>query len=230
MRLLVDSLIALMLVSILAGVLWHYRRQQRLLNDYQFIHNALDRLHDQTLYHKALGDVKLNAEGFPEQIKPRWFGDHLPVNVLVSTSHPWMDIAPADDTSTEPPDPVITDRHQAGLWYNPNNGIFRARVTRQLSDEATLQMYNRVNGTSLTSLPDDDDTRNRAPLAHHPKVTIPHQKASAAALQKSLAPDKTGAHAASRPTTGRPTGSASRGAASAHSPKTGFTISSKPAS
>lgn len=165
-RLIVDSLIAMMLVAILAAVLWHYRSEQRLMKDYHFIHTVLDQLHDQTLYHKALGDVKLNAEGFPTQISPKWFGDQLPVNIMVPLSHPWMDIAPPNDQNTNPPDAIITSSKQAGLWYNPNNGIFRARVAPQISDEATLKMYNRVNGTALAALPNaNEPLGSRAPLA-----------------------------------------------------------------
>lgn len=230
MRLLVDSLIALMLVAILAGVLWHYRGQQRLVDDYQFVHTALDRLHDQTLYHKAMDDVTLTEAGFPRKIQPGWFGTKLPVNVLVPTTHPWMDIAPAGDSSTDPPDPVITNPKQAGIWYNPNNGIFRARVTRQLSDEATLEMYNRLNGTSLSSLPDDTTPSTRAPLAYRPGLPIGHDAASErhAAFQASLhdTPRQTKSAVSSQPAPGT-SPHAHRNAASDRKPRP--TLLSKPA-
>ena len=37
-------------------------------------------------------------------------------------------------------------------WYNPANGAFRARVPQQSTDQETIDLYNRVNGTSVTSL------------------------------------------------------------------------------
>lgn len=37
-------------------------------------------------------------------------------------------------------------------WYNPLNGAFRARVPQQATDVETLELYNKVNNTGVTSL------------------------------------------------------------------------------
>ncbi|MEQ9460585.1 MAG: prepilin-type N-terminal cleavage/methylation domain-containing protein [Phycisphaeraceae bacterium] len=37
-------------------------------------------------------------------------------------------------------------------WYNPLNGSFRARVPEQATDQETIDLYNRVNNTGVTSL------------------------------------------------------------------------------
>lgn len=38
------------------------------------------------------------------------------------------------------------------FWYNPTEGVFRARVADQGNSTSTLDFYNRVNGSSETSL------------------------------------------------------------------------------
>jgi hypothetical protein len=178
MRLLVDSLIALMLVAILGGVLVHHRQQQKQLEDYQFIHRSLARLHEQAVYHGALADSDLSANGFPAELHPHWFGDDLPVNVLLPGRQAWLDVAPPGDMSDQPPDPVVVRADQAGFWYNANRGIFRVRVPPQFSDQQTLKLYNDLNGTALLSLRTDGDPA-RQPIAHKP---LPVQTAESAKL------------------------------------------------
>src|SRR5690606_29054642 len=66
-------------------------------------------------------------------------------------------VAPEGDTHDHPPDPVLISKEQAGFWYNPALGVFRARVPQQVTAQETLTLYNRVNGTALLSLPVSDD-------------------------------------------------------------------------
>ncbi len=182
MRLIVDSLIALMLVGILAAVLLHYQQEQRQLAKLRFVHHSLARLQKVTTYHSALDDfepdaVQAKPKAFPRRVAPDWFGDELPLNVLTSIHHPWLDVAPPNDTADHPPDPVIVRADQAGFWYNPNRGVFRARVPAQFTPQDTLRLYNRVNGTALLSLPTDGHTERkpeRNPLA----PAISHQRAA----------------------------------------------------
>ena len=82
-----------------------------------------------------------------------WFDNRLPTNIMVPGRQPWLDIAPAEDKSDHPPDPIISAAAQAGFWYNPNRGIFRARVLPQFTDEETLALYNQLNGTALRAFP-----------------------------------------------------------------------------
>lgn len=178
MRLIVDSLIALMLVAILATVILHYRHEHRELEQIRFVHESLARLHEQATFHRAMTQVQhardtlerpdraAEAEAaFPERISPEWFDGTLPLNVLVPTRHPWLDLAPPGDHHDHPPDPVLESPDQAGFWYNPQRGIFRARVPAQFSSERTLALYNRVNGTALLALP-SDNASDREPRSH----------------------------------------------------------------
>ena len=91
------------------------------------------------------------------------------MNTAVPGRQPWLDIAPQGDHSYHPPDAVITRSDQAGFWYNPNRGIFRARVMPQWSPSATLQLYNQLNSVELEDLPQFSDSPERNPL---PLVTV----------------------------------------------------------
>ncbi len=154
MRRIIDMLIVLMLVAVLVGLVWHYRGEQKDLEDYRSVHDAISRLYEQALSHGSVEEATTKA-GFPLMIHERWFGVELPVNVAVDANQPWLDIAPLGDMSDHPPDPVILTPTQGGIWYNPNRGLFRARVMPQFTDEESLTLYNRLNNTALKVLPRD---------------------------------------------------------------------------
>lgn len=164
MRLLIDSLIALMLIAILGVVLVHHRHEQQRIAQHRSVHEALSSLYEQTLYHSVIDpDLDLNhrhsgpmtvgtpLHRFPEVIEPAWFHGIEPRNVAAS-KHPWVDVAPSGDPYDHPPDPILRRPEQAGFWYNPSRGVFRARVPAQVTEAATLDLYNRLNNCSLTKL------------------------------------------------------------------------------
>ena len=72
MRLIIDSLIAVMLAAILGGVLIYYRDQHRDIELVQAVQRSLSRLHEQVLYHGALRESKDNTP-FPAKISPLWY-------------------------------------------------------------------------------------------------------------------------------------------------------------
>ena len=154
MRRVVDILIVLLLVAVMIGLVLHYRGEQEALKNYRAVHEAISKLYEQALFQGSLNENTTKA-GFPLMIYPKWFPEHLPVNVAVPDTQPWLDIAPLGDMSDHPPDPVIVDGEQAGFWYNPNRGLFRARVTLQFTEEETLTLYNQLNNTALKILPRD---------------------------------------------------------------------------
>ncbi|MCC6659627.1 MAG: hypothetical protein IT437_01950 [Phycisphaerales bacterium] len=101
----------------------------------------------------ATKDVPLNARGWPQTIDPAWFGESPPRNHLVSSVHPWLEVAAAEEADLQDPFVRMTiDSKKAGYWYNPNQGIVRARVPVGISDERALALYNRINGTALTTI------------------------------------------------------------------------------
>lgn len=153
MRLVIDSLIALMMVTILGGIVLHHRQQEDLLVKYQTAHHELSHIREMVIYHTALDQDALNEWGYPAVILPVWFAGGVPFNRMVPANHPWMDLAPPGDMNDQPPDPIATGPQQAGYWYNPSRGIVRARVTQQFTEQATLALYNQINSTMLVVLP-----------------------------------------------------------------------------
>ncbi|MEX0775680.1 MAG: hypothetical protein WD042_08180 [Phycisphaeraceae bacterium] len=152
MRLIIDTLIAMMLIGALAGLLWHRRAQDRRLEDVQTVHGSLAKLQEQATYHGAIDEMPVSRARFPLALSPLWFEGPLPENVLAPGRLPWIDVAPPDDMSDHPPDPLVTGPTQAGFWYNPNRGIFRARVTPQFTDRETRELYNTLNNSRLNNL------------------------------------------------------------------------------
>lgn len=188
-RLLIDSLIALLLVGVLASLLLYHRNKERSNQQYQLVQQALALLHDQAAYHAAMGLGESGVSDFPAAISPLWFRTGLPTNVLVPGWHPWLDIAPSGDLEQDPPDPIMAHPRQAGIWYNPNRGVFRARVKDQGSISATLGLYNHLNGTDLAVMP-TSDYQTRQPLPLMPVLLVAQAKAQARTEAKAQAQDQ----------------------------------------
>lgn len=198
-RLLINSLIALLLMGILGSMVIHHRGKRRLNRQHGAVHQSLTRLHEKAMFYGALefdaGFARTTVNAFPSEISPVWFRDEgLPMNATVPGWLPWLDMAPVGDLLDHPPDPVIEGSAQAGFWYNPNTGLFRARVVSQHSQQATLELYNRLNQCNLTRLPVIQDHSRRA----RPLFSNPTGQDS----QRASAPDPVGPQAHSNPTTG----------------------------
>jgi len=52
----------------------------------------------------------------------------------------------------DPPVRMTIDGKLASFWYNPYQGIVRARVPVCVSDRKALDLYNSINGTRLSEL------------------------------------------------------------------------------
>jgi len=192
-RLLVDGLIALLLVGVLVCVVLFHREQNEMTRHYQTVRDALAVLHERAFYHGVLGKDEQDAKGFPQTISPLWFrAEGLPMNAAVPGRQPWLDIAPQGDDSYHPPDAVITRSDQAGFWYNPNRGIFRARVMPQWSSTATLQLYNQLNGVALEDLPySGAPERDPLPMVTVSVAAVDHEAGEpAAAVVQDTTPKK----------------------------------------
>jgi len=158
MRLLLDSLLAVMVLAVLGAVGLHFHRAWQREARVEAVQAAVERMEQRATYHRALNDVERvtdqqrTSHRYPPRLKRQWFDD-VPRNVLVAADQPWLDVAPKADRQRHPPDPVITSERQAGFWYNPSHGVIRARVPRRLTDAKMLELYNTLNGTSLSHLP-----------------------------------------------------------------------------
>lgn len=181
MRQLLNIIIGLTIAVVVAGVVCARQSEERSATTAVDVNHSLTRLYERTSYYGALEKTHVN-EGtlWPAAVKPEWFGGKLPVNGLLlagQPDRPWIDVAPPGDESIHPPDPVALRPDQAQFWYNPNIGLFRARVAATLSDSDALALYNQVNGVSLSELERDIDPQ-RIPLAYTPGTAPGPQLAS----------------------------------------------------
>lgn len=157
MRLFIDTLVALMLVALLGGFLWLKREHQTQQNHREVARTEVRRFQQQIALQSALASVTnektAHDRGYPPTIDPAWFMDNLPDNPLLDDTHPWVEIASAQEKDlTHPLQRVATNSVVAKFWYNPNNGIVRARVPIAISDAAALDMYCYVNDCQLSDL------------------------------------------------------------------------------
>ncbi len=153
MRLILDSLMAVVLAALLAGILLHQRQEQQQQRDIDALRANVRLIQQQVMLQAALERVPRNEYGFPITIDPQWFGDIVPRNPLLGSGRPWMEVAGADEARLIHPAVRTGDgAATACFWYNPVTGIVRARVPHIVSDERTLELYNFVNGSSLSSL------------------------------------------------------------------------------
>jgi prepilin-type N-terminal cleavage/methylation domain-containing protein len=85
----------------------------------------------------------------PTAISGDWFaGKRVPKNPFATTGDPRQVQAVSGGVGVTEPS-IKTIEGRVSYWYNRDNGEFRARVATKGSAEATLAVYNTVNGTSL---------------------------------------------------------------------------------
>jgi hypothetical protein len=115
----------------------------------------LNRLSLEISYRSVTGQgVERNEFGWPTTVNPDWFekGD-APRNSLADPDAPWIEIAgPEDRTLDHPRIRMLVNDRVAGFWYNPGTGVVRARVPVMVSDDAALELYNRLNASELASI------------------------------------------------------------------------------
>ncbi|QDU32111.1 hypothetical protein KS4_01400 [Poriferisphaera corsica] len=147
------NLIVISIISLLVGFsVRYYYHAQVLTQQSTQVMNALNMLKDEVVYRSHLAKVEQKKNIVIRYIEAGWFREGLPYNQLVGHVRPWIDLAPPNDYSTEPPDPIIVSDLQAGIWYNPSNQIFRARIKPQSTKKKTLALYNKINQVTLVSL------------------------------------------------------------------------------
>jgi len=135
----------------------------------------------------SMKDTVLNERGYPVMVSPGWFKDEdgkgtVPVNPLMGEGQPWLEIAGEHDAGLEhPPVRLAVSESLAQFWYNPYQGIVRARIPVMVSDVKSTDLYNRVNGTALAGILDYERSRKdvfkqvekpgAAPIFEHARVT-----------------------------------------------------------
>ena len=148
MRLILDTLVALMLVAVLGGVTWQQRSERLRVERIEGVRQAITAIESQSLYRAALGEVEATAHGYAARIDPDWFHPR-PRNLLIGSGPRWLDQAEGEQRKRFHPACIVAGRERAAFWYNPGRGLVRARVPMQLSHHATVELYNQVNAASL---------------------------------------------------------------------------------
>ena len=153
MRLLVDLVVLATLLAIVTGAVLHHRAVGRERAAVQEVRSDIRRIEQELKVRAATGAVEVNGRGWPLEIDAAWFGDDPPQNRLISTDRPWLEIAPpAHAELTHPSIRIAFNESVAAFWYNPANGVVRARVPLTVSDQRATELYNRINHVALASI------------------------------------------------------------------------------
>lgn len=111
------------------------------------------RLELELKYRAASKSVELNPRGWPVTVDPKWFDADPPINSLLSPHRPWVEVASPDEAGLmHPRVRMAVDESYAAFWYNPYQGVVRARVPVMVNDDQATELYNRVNGTTINSI------------------------------------------------------------------------------
>ena len=73
MRLLFDTILALVLIGVLGGIIWLQRGQEQWLDKVTLVHESLRAIDSKALYFAALGEVDTSRRGYPLKIDAAWF-------------------------------------------------------------------------------------------------------------------------------------------------------------
>ncbi len=198
MRRLIDIFVVLVVIAVVVFVVQSRRSVETSATTAQEVQQSITRLYERAAYYGALeSSTRSTRTLWPVAMMPEWFGESLPTNGMLSDVHPhgstqtnaylrpWIDVAPPGDHGAHPPDPVAVRRDQAQFWYNPNVGLFRARVPAHLGEDQALSLYNQLNGVQVAELHRDTDPA-RTPLAytpgHTPSATLATREPSSPTL------------------------------------------------
>ena len=152
MRRVVELVIVVTVVVVISWMVHYRMNAQNLDKDAAFVRMEVRRFELEIKVRAATEDAELTGRDWPMTIDPAWF-DSPPQNTLVSRDRPWVDVAPPEHADlSNPVMRLAMNRTYASFWYNPYQGIIRARVPMAINDEQALRLYNQVNATSLTNL------------------------------------------------------------------------------
>ncbi|MHC4976965.1 MAG: hypothetical protein ACYTF7_10230 [Planctomycetota bacterium] len=156
MRFIFNAMVLLLIAGMVVGGVWFVREQradeERLLSTL----GNVQELQRVVAVQAGLKQVEVNGRGWPMTIDPEWFKANLPRNLVVSQDRPWLEVAPPEHADYLHPTVRMTISDDvAGFWYNPGNGIIRARTPVTVSDRLATEMYNSINATTLKSIFED---------------------------------------------------------------------------
>lgn len=152
MKRFVDVIAMLTVLALLGGVALHFVMHWAEKDDAAGARRAVQELEREVRVRAGSGDTEVNARGWPVMIDPAWF-EQPPRNRLLDGDRPWIEIATLEQAELkDPPVRVAATKAHAGFWYNPYQGIVRARVPLAINDQRAVAAYNAVNEASITAI------------------------------------------------------------------------------
>lgn len=103
-----------------------------------------------SIQNKATSEFARTGE-WPAAIDDGWFAGGEPDHPQNNFGMPMIQTVDASGVR-HPVQKVLADGGAGAYWYNVAEGTFRARVTDQGSEAATLEAYNQINGSNETDL------------------------------------------------------------------------------
>ena len=153
MRWVRDIALLVLLIAIGVGAWWFMTDSREHAASIDKALADVQRLEREVRYRAAIKSVALNYRGWPMTIDPAWFDTDPPRTPLAGDDRPWLEIAPESEYGyLHPPIRLTLDDQMPAFWYNPYQGVVRARVPVDVSDEQALAMYNKVNRVSIPSI------------------------------------------------------------------------------
>ena len=153
MRWIRDIMLLLLLCGIGAGVVYYQSQSAEAQEKLNNTAADTQRLEREVRFRAATKSGELNNRGWPVTVDPAWFDSDPPQNDLVSDDRPWVEIASIEEAGLLHPAVRMTlDEKTAAFWYNPYQGVVRARVPMAITDEVATSMYNAVNQVSIPSV------------------------------------------------------------------------------
>ena len=146
MRVNPTTLTLLTLLAIAFGTWTHFEESARERDLIANTSLARQRIVSEVRLRSALAGAEISRHGWVRGINPAWFPEGRPLNPwFLNRDQLWIDVDSRADSARLDPESIEASRHDAGWWYNPANGVIRARVPAQKTSQATRDLYESVN-------------------------------------------------------------------------------------
>jgi len=153
MRRLLDIIALGLLVVLLLGVVLHLNHERRRDRAMEATRLGVERIQAEIDLARALELRRTGEARELTRIDPSWFDGVVPVNSMLADRDRWMDVAAADERLQLHPRRwwlAESKGREAMFWFNPRQGVVRARVPFVHSLDRTRELYVAVNGVPPT--------------------------------------------------------------------------------
>lgn len=151
MRRLLDLIALGLLILLLLGAVLHVNHERRRSESVEAARLGVERIQAEVDLIRALRLQQTGERVELSGIDPSWFDGSLPVNPMLRHRHRWMDVAADDERMYLHPERwwlAQDEGREAMFWFNPRQGVVRARVPFEHSLERTRALYIAVNGVA----------------------------------------------------------------------------------